>query len=99
MQKFQNCSITKLQYAYGYLILIIGFVNINPEDIYLFKVDNGNTKTVCEICLKLRRKVPEHNGLFIVNFEQILYMVLLFSLLIFNKPNHAEVHINFYWWK
>ena len=26
---------------------------------YLFKVNNGNTRTMCEICIKLTRKTPE----------------------------------------
>ena len=27
-----------------------------PAGIYLFKVNNGNTRTICEICLKLTIK-------------------------------------------
>ena len=30
-----------------------------PADIYLFKVNNGNTRKVCEICSKLTIKTPE----------------------------------------
>ena len=30
-----------------------------PANIYLFKVNNGNTKTINEICLKLIIKTPE----------------------------------------
>ena len=30
-----------------------------PFDIYLFKVNNGNTSTMCEICSKLTIKTPE----------------------------------------
>ena len=42
----------------------------------LFKVSNENTKTMCEICSKLKTKTPERcqcrcSGVFIVNFEQI----------------------------
>ena len=29
---------------------------LNPAVIYLFKVNNGNTRTVCEICSKLTVK-------------------------------------------
>lgn len=32
---------------------------IFPADIYVFKVDNENTKAVCEICYKLAIKTPE----------------------------------------
>ena len=28
-------------------------------DIYLFKVNNKNTRTMCEICSKLKIKTPE----------------------------------------
>ena len=31
----------------------------NPGGIYLFKFNNGNTKTMCEICSKLRTKTGE----------------------------------------
>ena len=32
---------------------------INPASIYLFKVNNGNSKTRCWICSKLTIKTPE----------------------------------------
>ena len=34
--------------------------NLNPAGIYLFKVYNGNTRAICDICLKLSIKTPEH---------------------------------------
>ena len=34
------------------------FINI-PANIYLFKVNNRNTRKSCEICLKLTIKTPE----------------------------------------
>ena len=37
-----------------------------PDDIYFFKVNIGNTRTMSEICLKLRSSC-----VFIVNLEQI----------------------------
>ena len=37
-----------------------------PDDIYFFKVNIGNTRTMCEICSKLRPSC-----VFIVNLEQI----------------------------
>ena len=48
--------------------------------IYLLKVNNGNTRKICEICSKLRIKTPERphlnivwhrSNVFIINFEQI----------------------------
>ena len=31
----------------------------NPAGNYMFKVNNGNTRTRCEICSKLTIKIPE----------------------------------------
>ena len=31
----------------------------NPAGIYLFKINNGNTRTMCEICSKATIKTPE----------------------------------------
>ena len=47
-----------------------------PIGNYMFKVKNRNTRTGCEICLKLTIKTPERlhwrrSGVFIVNFEHI----------------------------
>ena len=33
--------------------------NINPVGIYLFKVNNRNTRARCEICSKLTTKTPK----------------------------------------
>ena len=57
-----------------------------PVDNYKFKVNNRNTRTRCEICSKLIIKTPErrhwrHSGVFIVNFEHISHLVLVFLLL------------------
>ena len=45
---------------------------------------------MCEICSKLTIKTPERrqwcpSGVFIINFEQILYIPMVFPLLTFNK--------------
>ena len=46
-----------------------------PAGIYPFKVNNNNTRTKCEICLKLTIKTPKRRQLCssvsIVNFEQV----------------------------
>ena len=60
-----------------------------PVVIYLLKVNNRNTSTRCEICLKLTIKTPERrhwrrSSVFIVNFEHILHLVLVFLLLTLN---------------
>ena len=61
-----------------------------PAGIYLFKVNNRNTRTRCEICSKLTINTPERrqwrrSGVFIVNFEHISHLALVFLLLILNK--------------
>ena len=59
-----------------------------PAGIYLLKVNNRNTKTRSEICSKLTIKIPERDwwrsGIFIVNFEHISHLVLVFLLLTLN---------------
>ena len=60
-----------------------------PAGICLLKVNNKNTRTECEICSELTVKTPERrqwipSGVYIVNFEHILYFALVFLLLILN---------------
>ena len=60
-----------------------------PAGIYLFKVNNRNTRTRCGMCSKLTIKTSERrhwrrSGVFIVNFEHISHLVLVFLLLILN---------------
>ena len=57
--------------------------------IYLLKVNDRNTKTRYEICSIVRIKTPERcqwrrSGIFILNFEGISYLVLVFLLLTLN---------------
>ena len=72
------------------------FVGLKPVAIYLFIVDNGNTRKVCEICSKLTIETPERrkwgrSGISSANFEQYLYLVLLSLLLTLNKlRNHCK---------
>ena len=63
--------------------------NLLPAGIYLLKVNNRNVRARCEICLKLRIKTPERRhwrryGVFILNFEHISHLALVFLLLTFN---------------
>ena len=56
-----------------------------PVGNYMFKFNNRNTRTRCEICSKIT-KTPErrqwhHSGFFIVNFEHNLQLRLVFLLL------------------
>ena len=63
--------------------------------IYLFKVNKRNTRTKCDICLKLTIKTPERrwrrSGIFIVNFEHISHLVLVFLLLNLNMELLAGI--------
>ena len=34
-------------------------INAKPADNYMLKVNNGNTRTRCERCLKLATKTPD----------------------------------------
>ena len=63
---------------------------INLTCICLFEVNNGNTKTICEIYSKLTTKTPERrhrrpSGIFIVNVELVLHITLVFPMLTLNK--------------
>ena len=53
-----------------------------PAGIYLLKVDNRSNRKRYEICLKLTIKTPER--VFIVNFEHISLLFLVFLLLTLN---------------
>ena len=60
---------------------------IHPTGNYM--LTNRNTRTKFEICSKLTIKSPERrhlhrSGVFIVNFEHIPYLVLVFLLFILN---------------
>ena len=59
-----------------------------PAGIYLLKI-NSRDRTMCEICLKLTIKAPgkrhwRHSSIFVVNFEFISLLVLVFLLLTLN---------------
>ena len=61
-----------------------------PTAIYLFRVNDWNIRIMCEICSMLTIKAPEwrqwrRSGVYIVNFEQISNIVLVFPLLTLNK--------------
>ena len=65
------------------LILNEFIIRLYPVGIYLLKVNNRNIRTRCEIFSKLTIKTPErrqwrHSGVFIVNFEHISHLVLVF---------------------
>ena len=57
--------------------------------IYMFKVNNRKSRARYEVCSKLTIKTPHRrqwrrSGVFIVNFEHISHLVLVFLLLTLN---------------
>ena len=61
-----------------------------PTNIYLWNVNNRNFRKRCKICSNLTIKTPKRRqwlcyGVFIVNFEHILHLFLVFVLLTLNK--------------
>ena len=61
-----------------------------PTGNYMFKVNDRNTRSKCEICSKLTIKTPERShsrrsGVFIVNSEHISHLVLVFLLLTLSR--------------
>ena len=65
--------------------LILCFNSQTPAGIYLFKVNNRNTRTRCEISSKVTI------SFFIVNFEHILQLVLVFAFLTLNSKMPARI--------
>ena len=66
----------------------------NPVGKYLFTFNNRNTRTRCEICSKLTLKtsVQRHwyrSGVFILNFEHISYLALVFLLITLSRQMPA----------
>ena len=64
----------------------------------MFKVNNGNTRTRCQICSKLTIKIPERRQCFycfsvsIVNLEHVIADGLLSIFVIFQEQLFIKVH-------
>ena len=75
-----------VNHCYCVARFISGFI---PVGIYLLKVNNRNGRTKCEICSKLietpERRYWRRSGVFIVNFEHISHLVLVFLLLTLSR--------------
>ena len=74
----------------------ISLFPVISDSIYLFKVNNSNTRKMCEICSKLTIKTREwrhghHYNVFIVNFEYVSHFSLVFLLLTLNKEMFAGI--------
>ena len=66
------------------------YKNFFPAGNYMFKVNNRNIRTRCDICSKLTIKIPEWchwccSDIFIVKFEHISHLVLVFLLLTLSR--------------
>ena len=69
-----------------------------PAGNYMFKDNDRNTRTRCEICSKLTVKIPKRRHwrrsvVFIVNFEHISHFVLV-SIVNFEQVNVGWVSSN-----
>ena len=90
-QYFKVCLAVFQHYYIIYLQLYICWIcSEYPANIYLFKVNNRNTRKMRELCSKLTTKTPKRrqwrrSGVFIFNFEHILNLFLVFLLLTLNK--------------
>ena len=76
-------------------------------NFYSFQVNNENIRARCETCSKLTKKISgrcywPRSTVFIVNFEQISHIVLLFPLFNFEQVNidwvevqNCKIQLNF----
>ena len=75
---FNDCCWTCFSVLY---LITLNSLQNSPAGIYLFIMNNKNTKARCETSSKLTIK---NVFVFIVNFEHISYLVLVFLLLTLN---------------
>ena len=100
----EDLKISSKKYTRREKLIILDFMHpmqfideLVPADNYMFKFNNRN-KTKCQICLKLTIKKPKRrqwrrSGAFVVNFEHITHLVLMFLLL--TEKLKACVTVNF----
>ena len=70
------------------------FLTLVPASIYLFKRNNGNLGTMCEVCSELTTKTSlTFSWCLYCELEQILHIVLVFPLL--NLKKYALFVLNF----
>ena len=62
--------------------------------IYLLKDNDGNTRTMGQICSKLTIKTPDVVLVFIVNFEQVPHIVLV--TLNIQSPHSTRIQLFYY---
>ena len=67
---------------------LICFVNIIlcPKDKYMFKINNEKIRLICWLCSKLKLNTTWYcSGVFIVDFDQSQYVIIVILLLTLNK--------------
>ena len=77
------CEIFKTIFFIEHLLWLLVTIGTTEPDNYIFKDDNRNTRTKCEICSKLTIKTLARrhwhcSGVFIINFGYISHFVLVF---------------------
>ena len=81
----KSCRLLKPQIRYEGAQSAVG--------IYMFKVNNRNTRTRCEICSKLKIKTPERRLHFLAfDFKQLLWnhqIFLLYNFWVFSLPRQG----------
>ena len=97
---FYTCKISNAFLSVScYRLLFItntSAASIIPASSYMSKANNRNTRTRCQICSKLIIKTQERrqwcrSGTFIVNFEHISHLDLVFLLLALNMQLTARL--------
>lgn len=55
----KSVNLVNLNNKYSGIFIINSSHVVSPADIYLFKVINGNSRTICQICSKVTIKAPK----------------------------------------
>ena len=59
--------------------------SLSPQQLYLLKANDWDTRKRCEIYLKLKKKTEQrHSSVFIVNFKHTSHLSLVFLFLNLN---------------
>ena len=78
-------TLIKLKGYFWHIFISLSTRFIYPANKYLFKFNNRNIRKRCERCSKLTIRTPERrhwsrSGVFIVNFEHLSHLFLVFLL-------------------
>ena len=77
MLSFSLLLITRTLYRWEKKIIPSIILRENPDGIYLFKINNGNTRAMCEICSKLTINTPERRQ-WLLNLNRFYTMLCCF---------------------